>query len=457
MKSIEQFGKPMIDYEGVAEAEFKDNNTALSFKGYFQAAQFDSGRLAISLVPTDVQRPRRMTIGGDTNPQLSFQGQDLNGWELETIEPLFFSRLSWLLAPIAEHPSHLDFGAGYILAKQKTTANNTYRKAKFVLSNFLWHDNQDDEPEPLTLCVNGLRVAIDPLEEYSNIARRLVQTKGIEPTASLCIEKLDGSEAQLFEFKEDLEELLVPLRLVTGNFVDWYFGEGTSERDGKTIARIHKYVATNRYSNTVTFRPTRSSQISLVPKLDLNELIEAYFDPRNQGLDHATLRELIHYFTNACDDSSFLESRGLLASTLTELISAKYAAVTTMSEFIPKPVFDVRIRPSVVSTINATELIGKHKQHLTNQLQGAFRTTFRQKLRNMVSEVGLTLNRDEVSRIVNIRNHLVHEGTYRSDFESGSWYEDYQFMIWINFIALCRLSGYKGDLPEYPSGRLFTV
>ena len=58
---------------------------------------------------------------------------------------------------------------------------------------------------------------------------------------------------------------------------------------------------------------------------------------------------------------------------------------------------------------------------------------------------------------MNIRNNLVHEGTYPSSFGDGGWSNDYRFTIWINFIAICRLIGYEGNLPHYQEGHAIEV
>ena len=48
---------------------------------------------------------------------------------------------------------------------------------------------------------------------------------------------------------------------------------------------------------------------------------------------------------------------------------------------------------------------------------------------------------------VRIRNKLVHEGRFLSE-NRNDWYGEYVFMIWLDLVALCRLSGYTGELPQ---------
>lgn len=77
-------------------------------------------------------------------------------------------------------------------------------------------------------------------------------------------------------------------------------------------------------------------------------------------------------------------------------------------------------------------------------MQGAFRYTFRQKLRALRNGLRIPLSSQDMSQIVETRNSYVPEGTYRSN-----WRDDYSFLIWAIVISLSRLCGYTGDLPTY--------
>ena len=48
---------------------------------------------------------------------------------------------------------------------------------------------------------------------------------------------------------------------------------------------------------------------------------------------------------------------------------------------------------------------------------------------------------------VRIRNRLIREGRFLSE-NKNDWYGEYAFMIWLDFVALCRLSGHNGELPR---------
>ena len=48
---------------------------------------------------------------------------------------------------------------------------------------------------------------------------------------------------------------------------------------------------------------------------------------------------------------------------------------------------------------------------------------------------------------VGIRNKLEHEGKFLSENKNDR-YGEYAFMIWLDFVALCGLSGYNGELSQ---------
>ena len=143
-----------------------------------------------------------------------------------------------------------------------------------------------------------------------------------------------------------------------------------------------------------------------------------------------------------------------MASTLTELIAAKHAQETGRSYLIPEDEFNNNVLPLLKDAIGKTTIAEEIKAHVTNRLEGAYRRSFRQKLKLLNDSLKLELNSKRRGRIVDVRNSLVHEGSYLSPLEDGRWREDYQFLTWVNFMAICRLCGYKGELPRFEDWQL---
>ena len=457
MRSMRRFGIPLVGYEGVADVTVEERDTKTERSGNFEAAQFPSGRTAISFVPTELPRPTKISLRADAEAEASFHGTDADGWTITLSGQTYYSRLSWMLAPIARPPTEVSLGAQYMEARRDGARADGYGRIQFVVSNLLWDDSSEEEPEPIELSVQDLEVTVAPIDDYSDIAQRLANTHGVEPTALVSVQAPPTRKMPLQAYRDFMDELLHVFRLVTGNLVDWYYAEAIDDRTKEPVERIHKHAATGPYSNAIRFRPLKMGYQSLVPKLDFPKLVDAFFNDSSQGLDRATLKPLINQFTNACDENSYLESRGLLASTLAELIAAKNAYAKGKSEVIPRSEFETETFPAAAEAIESTTIPGCAKDHIKNMLKGAYRSSLRQKLRLLNDSCGLGLSSSDIHRLVTVRDSLVHEGTYLSDFDDGGWSEDYRFLTWTNLIALCRLAGYDDELPALSEGRRLEV
>ena len=458
MKSMEQFGNRLVGYEGVADVRFQDAQLEMDCSGYFEAAQFPSGTLTIAVVPTSLPKPGSLELRTDPNSNIIFEGTSLDGWAIKCIGPSMFSRLSWLMAPLVNQPRDLGFSPRYMTAEHAKASEDGYRKTQFLVSNLVWfNDPHQSEAEPIRLKVSDYDITITPVDNYIDIARSLMHTHGIEPTAWVSLKTQDSTPKPLEDFKEFMDDLQYVLRLVTGNLVAWYYGEAADDTSEITVERIHQYAVSSPSSNTLNFRPLNSRSQSAIPKLNLQDLTEAFFRKSGHVLDNNTLNPLINQFTNTCDQTSYLESRGLLASTLTELLASKLAYQREKTDFIPQEAYESEILPTLKAAIGDTDLSPGNTDHINNYLRGAYRTSFRQKLKDLNECLVLGLKSKDIGRIVDVRNALVHEGTYRSTLQEGGWLEDYRFLTLVNFSALCKLLGYTGELPQFYQGRPLEV
>ena len=72
MRSMRRFGIPLAGYEGVAHVTVEERDTKTERSGDFEAAQFPSGRTAISFVPTEIPRPTRLSLRAAAEAEISF-------------------------------------------------------------------------------------------------------------------------------------------------------------------------------------------------------------------------------------------------------------------------------------------------------------------------------------------------------------------------------------------------
>ena len=108
-----------------------------------------------------------------------------------------------------------------------------------------------------------------------------------------------------------------------------------------------------------------------------------------------------------------------------------------------------KLRDAIESVDLDPDITGQMIEHLN----GLYRRSLRDKLEGLTKDLDLGLSETEIKRVVRVRNSLVHRGGYPDQLEDGRWAEDYDLMIWSNFVSICRLSGYTGDLPGFDDWR----
>lgn len=426
MKPIEDYGQSITSYEGKANVAYENGET---YEGHFSANQFTDGSILIGYAASERAYP-------DPNAQPSFCGLDTSGWQVTTNpKPRAINRT--IHFGQTTRSLELVFMPLYLRTRCDAAPDSFYSGARFLISNFIWTKFKSNPP-PIRFEAQGFSVAVKPVNDYAHVAARLRALKGIEATAEVFVENMTSEYMSLDQYTSFIDELVGILRLSTGNKVDWYFGEVLSDSDGEAVERLHKLAVTGRYSRA-----------NLKNEGLLRELIETCLEPGVARFDRSTLRLLIDYFVDACDETSYLEARGLLASTLVELVSAKYARANGAENAIPKSDFYDQVLPALEESIEETNIREDWRKHISTRLQGAYRQSFRKRLRLLSDDLDLPLNSQIRGRVVDIRNELVHEATFPSNRDK--WLNDYQLLVWVDFIAICRLLGYKGSLPPIPS------
>ena len=275
-----------------------------------------------------------------------------------------------------------------------------------------------------------MNVTVAPVGDYMEVADSIVAVRGIAPTAEVSIKTSDGSNRSLERYGDFMNDLVSVFRLLTGNRVDWYYGEAFEVGADRVVERFHKDAVTGPFSKTIRFRRPRRRMVSAIPKLDFPALAKSFLDDGDKDLGRKTLKEMINYFINACDETSYLEARGLLASTLLDLIVFKYASAKEAHNVVGEKEFERQVLPilrSAIKGVGLPELTEELRKGAIDQLRGAYRRSFRQRLKFLTCELDLPLDAKAQRRAVCIRNKLVHEGTYLSENDGDEWYRQYKF------------------------------
>ena len=393
MKSLERYGEAIVEYEGVADITFPEESGTV-YKGYFEARQMRTGGIAIGFVPLldDDDYPSGSTTLNFYRPK--FHGHDLDNWELtSTGQTSSVPKIGFFGAPKNVAEPALVFGSSGLRARRKGVTESGYFKARFLVSNLIWHLGHN-VPNHITFEADGLKVTVTPVDDYLETAASVKAIRGIAPTAVVLIESPDHRRRSLEEYVDFMNILISTFRLTTGNRIDWYFGEALAVPSARAVERIHKDAVTGPFSKTIRFSAN-------IPRL--GGLINAFFSDDCNPIKQEDLKKLIDYFVNCCDEISYLEARGLLASTLADLIVLTHAEVMDCQNVMEEEDFNTQILPALQAAITCIELPGLSNQvreRALQELKGAYRHTFRKQLELLVKETNLSLSsKDRDSRV----------------------------------------------------------
>ena len=429
------YGPPLFRYDGSASLTYSQAEQSLRFEGRFRANQFNDGSLVIGLAPTALPIGH-ISDSADDGLNVSVKGLTKDGWSLETLGNTLAPSPIALLLGSAKHI----YRPHYLRAYPDDGSMDDHNKVRFLLSTLLFHQPAHSQVQPISLEAQGFRVSLHAIQGYMGAANRIENGNMIEPTAEVFVETSNGKRLPLEDYKDFMNSLVYAFRLATGTGVEWYYGEAIDDSSGQVVERIHRGAFHGPFSNKWR---------SQYPNPDFSGIAKAYLDYRHTlGAD--TLKELINYFVTACDRTLALETAGVLASTLTELAVAKHAGSRGTLSVLDEENFRKNGLPELETAIRAAGLSNlprvvreRLQKRAMDALKGAYRTSFRQRLKNLVDDFGIPLNSRD--RMVKIRNALVHDGTYATELRE--WINDNRFVIWLDFVVLCRFIGYTGEIP----------
>ena len=143
------------------------------------------------MVLKDLHKLTEITLDASADDKISFKGIDVDGWAIKLSGQTSFTRLSWLFAPHMRQPTEVNLVTQYTEAKRDGAEEDGYRGMQFAVSNLLWYNRLEEEPEVIELRAQDFKVTVAPVEGYLEVAQRLASTHGVEPTAMVCIEVID--------------------------------------------------------------------------------------------------------------------------------------------------------------------------------------------------------------------------------------------------------------------------
>ena len=446
MKLFEKYGRSIAEYEGTAAITAVDtrDQTKRIFTGYFEAQQLVDGSLRMGFISTN--RPPQPVMHFDWKPRdyeiTEIQSQDTSGWGL-TVEDPSSLPMTWLLfahdGPDPK-PNIVEFGPRKLKVRSPYSDPAGYKSARFLVTNLLIGGGITPGAPFKLFESDDFEVSMNQVQGYESVSGRVRSGGTIEPTVELHISDIDERARPLTDFLVYMNDLVYLYRLTTGVSVDWCLAEGLLPGSEEGVERIHQAGTTG---------PRSVNFDRLIPLPDLGAITRAFHKKNNYVFEDSTIREFIDFFVAACDGRTALELRGLLASTLIDSILSKYAHRKKHEYIVLEQGSRRRIERAVRSAIrelSETDADADQKVQIQEKIVELSRRSFRRKLQLLSGELDLGLTDCQVTEIKNVRNSLVHKGTFPSPIQDRKWWNEYQLLIWTAFNTLCRLIGHKGRL-----------
>ena len=210
---------------------------------------------------------------------------------------------------------------------------------------------------------------------------------------------------------------------------------------------LHQAPIVSGHSDDI-FRYGWSTHIPGHPSVTLCELAASDFPKHVRVLSDQSLREHVDGFVDACKTSQSLETKGITAATLLDALAAQYAAARGKDRILSGNAFKKKVLPALHKAIDESSVSDDVKCQIKSFVLGGYRANMRNRVDLLSDNLSLCMSDDLKSRVIKIRNELVHKGSF-SDNERGL--ADCDLLLWVNFALLCRLVGYQGELPPPPT------
>ena len=407
--------------------------------GYFEAIQTPTGVISLGgIFPGHIHSVMEQMSSENFN--LTLQASDEAGWQLSLEGHIIPSHTGFRISGGLSSTRIVLLPDRIRAIKSPFKAGMAYLLVRFAFTNILLRDSALNSSSHLTFDINGFTITLKPTETYPETAERLRAIPGVEHTIFCELTKANNERLSMEEAENIIEVIVVALRLWSGNKTDWLYAEALDDSGSQVIERLHRQAVTGTYSNVL-------QTWGLL--VDLVELAQAVSTHSLSGLEWKEFREFVNYFVDVCVTAPYLEIRGLTAATLLDTLAARYAAAQEIDFVMPENDYVSQVLPSIRDTIEHLPLTKTVKQQLQANVQGAWRTSFSKRLKAMNDTLSLGMSSQFRNQAKRVRDKLVHEGHFPDEDSRLKW-ESFKKLLWIDFVTLCRATGYSSQLPNQP-------
>ena len=293
----------------------------------------------------------------------------------------------------------------------------------------------------LPVVAGGHKVVIYPVPQHKKAMDRLRARGGEEVTCTIKIEvdeEFDAAQAL-----DLIRNVCLLLSLAGGTHVTWVAYDVCSEENVR-YCTVHRDSPTKPYT-AMPLLNTRFGE-------HVTKLVNSCYDRFVDVMQPYSLDEAIGAFVDA-RGSSFLETRGLAAVSLLDVLSGRWARLHD-KVYIVAPRRFKRVRSELKCGIEQLvretipEFDKEQAKAMATHTGSLNRYSLRTVLTAMFEDLGMECSSGELSSFTKSRNSLVHQGTYRT----GSPVGEYRAILSLLDRVLLRLIGYPGCYIDWRDG-----
>ncbi len=438
MKFMQAYRSPFPSYEGSVIVE--DNGTSQeNISGCFEASQASDGRISIGC---RFPGGKWMSAEEDIRKhKLRYYDYD-NGWSLQTEGGIHLSERMHAMYDVVIKTTTLR------ARKLSCGETPTYNSFTFAIANLVLSQSETHIHQPVTFDFRNSSLIIKPVEDYLDRIKRLRAVGGVEHTVDIIVDAPNGDIESLDGAASLMTDLIPILRLWSGNKLNWLYGKGY-DYGGRLSETLHQSPVIGGYSE-VMFRYGWSTHLSGHPSVTPCELAASDFPRQVRVLCDQNIREHIDGFVDACRASQFRETQGIAAATLLDALAAQYAEARGKGTIMSRSAFKKHVQPALhkaIDDISVPSVSDHMKCQIKSFVLGGYRSNMRNRVDLLSDKLKLCMNDGLKSRVIKVRNDLVHKGGFPDNKRSET---DRNLLLWMNFVVLCRLVGYQGQLPPPP-------
>jgi len=275
---------------------------------------------------------------------------------------------------------------------------------------------------------------VNPVPDYKDVIDRIKAQKSISVTCEVVAEP--SADMELVEVTSKLDELCHLLSLARGTKITWINSEECIE-DGEARRIILRNAVTWPFSSLPLIDPQNHQDIVLF----IEKVYPAYLKLR----DSYNLDIAIEQYLDAKRGTAYLETRALAAVSLLDFLQGRYASPRSLDKIVSnfgnekKRKLRIHLKEYLKELFPCTD--GSTLNEMAEKVPELNRRSYLNLLVLWTCDLEVDMSQDELSRVKDTRNSLVHGAKFSSSDSSGKTREYFRIIRLINQVFL-KLLGY---------------